>query len=245
MSFTEHLAELRTRLIKIVFVLSLSFMICYSFGDVISEVLLRPLIKGLGSHGKVVYLGVLDKVISQFQVGFWSSVLLSSPFWFYQLWMFIRPGLYEKEIKVVRPFILIGFILFTIGVLFGYFVIFPFTFETLMSFGVQDIEATIGLKDYLTLSIKVLLFLGLLFQLPNLILILGFIGVVTKPLLTQMRPYIYVFFAFLSAILTPPDVITLLCLWIPFVCLFEIGNVALALIVHPYQRRQHLPTKKK
>lgn len=244
MTLTEHLEELRNTLIKIVVILGGAFFICYGQGEYISEFLLMPLRESLsdGKMGKVVYLGLLDKVMSQLQVAFWTSIILSSPLWFYQLWKFVKPGLHEHEIKAVRPFLVVGFFFFCLGVSFGYFLVFPLTFETLLSFGVQNVEATISLKDYLVLASKVLVFLGLVFQLPNLLLILGFMGLVTKYSLREMRRYIYVGFAVLSAMLTPPDPYTMLGLWIPLVFLFEIGILAVALIVHPYLARQHGPS---
>ncbi len=241
MGLIDHLEELRTALIKVFVIILVSFIVCYGLGDQIQEILLRPLRMALGSDGgKVVYLGLLDKVLSQFQVSFYSSVILSCPLWFYQVWKFISPGLYDHEKKAVRPFIVIGLFLFALGVAFGYFVVFPLTFETLLGFGVQNVEATIGLKDYLVLSSKVLVFLGLIFQLPNVMLILGFMGIVTKQSLSNMRRYVYVAFAIVSAMLTPPDVITMMGLWVPLVCLFEAGIWAVALIVHPYLARHHM-----
>lgn len=241
MSFTEHLEELRTRMIRVVFILGSAFILCYAFGDEISEWLLMPLRDALGKSGKVVYLGLLDKVLSQFQVAFWSSVIFSSPLWFREMWLFIKPALYESEEKVIRPFILAGFIFFILGICFGYFIVFPFTYETIMSFGVSNIEATISLKEYLLLTSKVLVFLGFLFQMPNVMLILGFMELVTKQSLKAKRNYVYVAFAVASAILTPPDVITMMALWVPLVALYEIGIWAVALIVHPYLKKKYLP----
>ncbi|WP_034722018.1 twin-arginine translocase subunit TatC [Bacteriovorax sp. DB6_IX] len=239
MSLVEHLEELRSTLIKVVLILFVTFFLCYGYGEHIQEILLRPLRNALGADGKVVYLGLLDKVLSQFQVAFYSSVIVSSPLWFYQVWKFIKPGLYDYEIKAVRPFIFVAFIFFCLGVCFGYFLVFPLTFETLLQFGVAGVEATIGLKDYLVLSTKVLVFLGILFQLPNVLLILGFMGIVTKQSLRKMRNYVYVGFAVLSAMLTPPDPYTMMGLWVPLVVLFEVGIIAVALIVHPYLAKQH------
>ncbi len=239
MALTEHLEELRKRVIRIVIILFVAFFVCYHFGPQVQEFLLLPLRTALGPEGKVVYLGLLDKILTQFQLAFWSAIILSSPFWFSQLWLFIKPGLYEKEVKIIRPFIFLGFILFCLGVAFGYFIVFKFTFPVILEFGIQGIEATMSLKDYILLSVKVLVFLGILFQLPNVLLILGYMGLVNAKKLSQARKYVIVAFAVLSAILTPPDPITMLALLIPMSVLYEFGIWAVYLMVDPFKSKEN------
>ena len=241
MSLIDHLEELRGRVIRILGILVVSFAVCYTFGAQIGDFLLEPLRHALGDEGKIIYIGLLDKVLAQFQLAFWSSILLSSPIWFREFWLFIKPALYDHEIKAIRPFIFVGFVLFILGVSFGYCIVFPYTFETILGFGVQDIDAYLSMKDYLILSCKVLLFLGVLFQLPNVMLILGFMEVVTKQSLSAMRRYVYVAFAVLSAMITPPDVITMMALWVPLALLYEVGILAVAFIVHPRLKKKYLP----
>lgn len=241
MSFMDHLEELRTRLIRVLIILVVSFGICYSFSTQIQEFLLAPLREAIGTQGKVVFTGLLDKVLAELQISFWSCVFLASPFWFREAWLFIKPGLYDSEIKAIRPFIVVGFLLFIIGASFGYYVIFPFTFKTLINSGVQNVEAMLNLQDYLLLSSKVLVFLGLLFQLPNVIVIMGFMGIVTKYSLRNMRRYLAVAFAVAAAIITPtPDILSMMCVWIPMMILYEIGIIAVAFIVHPYLHRKYM-----
>lgn len=239
MTTTEHLTELRVRLIRSLICVVLMFFVTYGFGEEIADFLMKPLRNALGNEGEIIFLSVLDKVWAQFQLALWASVIFSSPYWFYQLWCFVKPGLYAKEISIVRPFFLVGFILFWAGVCFGYFAVFPFAFQTLIEFGVQDVRAMLSFKDYLTLSVKVLVFLGIIFQLPNLMVILGFLELATKQSYRKLRPYIYVGFAVLAASLTPPDVITQMALWVPLVLLFELGIGAVALIVHPYLSKKY------
>ena len=241
MSFVEHLQELRTTLIRIFVILLGAMIACYAIGEELSEALLHPLRETLQGkiQGKIVYLSVLDKVLAHFQLAFWSGIILSSPLWFHQLWKFISPGLYPHEKKVIRPFILVGLLLFVAGVSFGHFIAFPVAMETLMNFGVSNVEATIELRGYLALVAKALVFLGLLFQMPNILLILGFMGVATKYSLRRVRRYVYFSFAVASAIITPADVLTMLGLWLPMIVLYEVGIGAVALIVHPYLERKH------
>ncbi|WPU66200.1 twin-arginine translocase subunit TatC [Peredibacter starrii] len=241
MTFMEHLEELRTRIIRVLIILVVSFGICYYFSTDIQEFLLAPLRAAIGTQGKVVFTGLLDKVLAELQIAFWSCVALASPFWFREAWLFIKPGLYESEVRAIRPFIFVGFLLFIAGVAFGYYVIFPFTFKTLISSGVQNVEAMLNLQDYLLLSSKVLVFLGILFQMPNVIIILGFMGLVTKYSLRNMRRYLAVAFAVAAAVITPtPDILSMMCVWIPMMILYEIGIIAVAWIVHPYLHRKYM-----
>tara|TARA_Y100001936_G_C15962311_1_gene606282 strand:+ start:243 stop:989 length:747 start_codon:yes stop_codon:yes gene_type:complete len=241
MSLTDHLTELRVRLIRIAVILILAFGVCYSQGELIQTLLLEPLRDALGSEGKVVFIGLLDKVLTQFQLAFWASIIFSSPLWFRELWLFIRPGLYDKEVKIILPFVFVGFLLFWAGICFGYFIVFPYTFDTILGFGVQNIEATLNLKDYIVLASKVLVFLGVLFQLPNVMLILGFMGLVNKDNLAPAHRYVVAGFAVLSAIMTPPDVITMMALWVPMVALYGVGVLGIYTLVEPFRKKKESP----
>jgi sec-independent protein translocase protein TatC len=241
MSFMDHLEELRSRLIRILIILVVSFGVCYHFSSEISEFLLIPLRAAIGTEGKVIFTGLFDKVMAEFQISFWACVFFASPFWFREAWLFIKPGLYEKEVSAIRPFIIVGFILFLCGVSFGYYIVFPFTFKTLVTYGVSNVEAMLNLQEYLLLASKILVFLGLLFQLPNVILIMGFMGLVTKYSLRSWRRYTAVIFALVAAIVTPTtDVLSMMVVWVPMMVLYEIGILGVAWIVHPYLKRKHM-----
>lgn len=240
MTLEEHLTDLRKMFIRVLVILTISFFICYAYGDQISEWLLGPLRKALANPqmGQIIYTGLLDKLVSQVHVGFWSSLLFSSPLWFREIWIFVRPGLHDHEAKFVWPFLVVGFFLFLLGVVFAYYLVFPYAITGLLDFGVQNITAALNLSDYLLLSAQVLFFFGLIFQVPNVMVILGFMGLVTKYSLRKMRRYVYFGLAVFAAVITPADVISMLGLWLPLIVLFEIGILAVAVIVHPVLRKQ-------
>lgn len=239
MTLIEHLEELRVAIIKILIIIFLGFGIIYSFSDELSNLLLASLKETLHGNGQIVYLSVFDKVIVQLQLSFWATVIFTSPLWFWQLWKFISPALYQNEIKVIRPFVISGFILFCLGVIFAYSVVFPFILDVLVHYGTQDIVATISFADYILLTIKGLVIFGLLFQIPNIMVIMGFLELVTKQSLAAWRRYVYVGFTVLAGIITPPDVISQLVLLLPLILLYEVGILAVAIIVHPYLYKKY------
>jgi sec-independent protein translocase protein TatC len=221
----NHLTELRTRLIKIILIIIIGLMATFTYGDILVELLLSPLRTFFitTGEGKVIYTGLVDKILSQFQVSTLLSIVLTSPLWFYQIWKFVKPALYQKELKVVRPFIFIGFTLFCAGVYFGHFIVLPLLIKTFTEFGVSEISANINLKDYLLLTCKLMLLFGTIFQIPNLILLLRLIGVVDSEFLSKNRKYIYIGLTVASGIITPPDVLTMFMLLGPLIALYEFG----------------------
>lgn len=223
------------------------FVLTTYYVDDITEFLLFPLRAALltQSSSKVVYLSIFEKALVQFDVSILWAIVFSSPILFFQLWGFIRPGLHDHEVKVVRPFLIFGWALFIIGMAFGYYIVFPFAFKFLIGYGVKDVEATIGLRSYVSLASQILLLLGVMFQFPNILLILGFMGLVTKQLLARLRRFVYVGLAVVAAVFSPPDVLSMIAVWIPLCVLYELGILLVALIVHPYLKKVHLPENTK
>ncbi len=238
MALVDHLDELRKRLIYIVLIVFVTFFVCYGYGSEIQEFLLKPLRSALSENDKVVFSGLLEKVLAQFQLAFWTSIIASSPLTFFQIWRFIKPGLYDHEVKVVRPLLFLAFLFFAAGVGFGYFIVFPFTFETMLTFGEVQAEAYMNLKDYLVLSTKILIFLGIVFQLPIVLIVIGAMGIVNSKKLISFSRYVIVGFAVLSAMLTPPDPITMLALMLPLIFLYFVGVLLVFLFIDPFQKKR-------
>jgi sec-independent protein translocase protein TatC len=246
MSFWEHLEEFRKVVIRIVIILIVTFIATSVYVDQITEWLLVPLRATLhdSNAGVIVYHSIFEKAWVQVDVSIWWAIMISAPLWFYQIWRFIKPGLHPHEIRTVRPFMILGFLLFLTGMAFGYYVAFPFVFSLLSKLGVGNVEANINLRDYISSTSKILLFLGFIFQFPNVLMILGFMGIVTKQLLRKFRRYVYVGLSLVAAIFSPPDIISMLTVWVPLCILYEVGVLAVAWVVHPYLFRVHMKENK-
>lgn len=246
MTFWDHVEELRKVIMRILYTLGIAFVATTYYVDEITEYLLKPIRLSLhdSKAGVLVYHSIFEKAWVQVDVSIWWAVMISSPIWFYQVWTFIRPGLHQHEARAVKPFMILGWFLFLAGMAFGYYIAFPFVFTFLTKLGVTDIQANINLRDYISTSSQILLFLGFIFQVPNILLILGFMGIVTKQSLHKMRRYIYVGLAVFAAIFSPPDMISMMAVWIPCCALFEVGVLLVALIVHPYLKSVHMKKEK-
>jgi len=156
-------------------------------------------------------------------VAFIAGILAAAPLIFYELWMFIAPGLYQKEKKMVIPFVVSSTILFVGGALFGYFVVFPFGFKFFIGFSNETVKALPSVKQYFSFSIKLLFAFGAVFELPVIIFFLSKMGIVTPQFLRQKRKYAILMTFALGAVLTPPDVITQCMMAGPLIVLYEIG----------------------
>jgi sec-independent protein translocase protein TatC len=245
MSFWDHIEEFRKMVMKIVVIFIITFIVTSVYVDNITEFLLKPLRNSLHStqQGVIVYHSVFEKAWVQVDVSILWAIIFSSPLWFYQIWKFVSPGLHPHELRAVKPFMILGWFLFILGMVTGYMVM-PYAFTFLAQMGVQGVQANINLRDYVTNISQILLFLGVIFQFPNVLIILGFMGLVTKQLLRKFRRYIYVALSIFAAIFSPPDVISMLSVWIPLCILYEIGVLAVAWVVHPYLHYVHMKEHK-
>ena len=154
-AFSDHLAELRRRVLKSLFSLVPAFIICWFFSEQILDVLrwpLQPFLKNTG--GGLIFTAPMDQFVAHLQVAFFTAVFLSSPYWLSQLWCFISPGLYKKEKKLFFLFCLIGTLLFLFGICFAYFVVFPLVFSVLMNFGSGVDQPFITIKHYLSFILR-------------------------------------------------------------------------------------------
>ncbi|MBA4393175.1 MAG: twin-arginine translocase subunit TatC, partial [Desulfobacca sp.] len=152
-----------------------------------------------------------------------AGIVLASPIIFYELWMFIAPGLYQKEKKFVLPFVFISSLLFVGGALFGYYVVFPVGFRFLVGFSTENIRALPSLQLYLSFCLKLLVGFGLVFELPVLAFFLGWTGIINSKMMAKNRRIAILLVFVVSAIITPPDVVSQIMLAVPLYLLYEIS----------------------
>jgi len=151
--------------------------------------------------------------------------LLASPVIIYQFWMFIAPGLYQKEKRMMIPVVILSTLFFVGGSLFGYFIVFPFGFKFFLGFASETIRPLPSMKEYLSFSSKLLLAFGLVFELPIVITFLAKLGIVSVEFLKKNRKYALLLFFAGAAILTPPDVVTQVMMALPMMVLYEVSII--------------------
>ena len=225
----DHLIELRRRLLRSVGTVVVLFFICFHFAQDIFAVLVQPLLKA--GQGRLIYTDIFEAFFVQVKVALFAALMLSFPVIATQLWRFVAPGLYAKEKKAFLPFLLMTPFFFAGGACFAYFFAMPWALHFLLSYqgnvgGVQQ-EALPGVGNYLTFVTRFLFGFGAAFLLPILLMILERAGIVTREQLAKSRRYAIVGAAAIAAVLTPPDVVSMLLLLVPLYGLYEFALLAI------------------
>ena len=223
MTFTEHLEELRSRLIRILIAVAVGFVVSYFFSKQVFYLVSLPLLDVLPKENNLIFTALPEAFFTYLKISFFCGVVLASPYIFYQIWKFISPGLYPHEKKYVIPFVIVSSIFFVTGILFAYFVVFPYGFKFFLSFQNDYIKALPTMKQYLSFTLKLLFAFGVIFELPVFMYFLAKIGMVNSQLLTKNRRYVIVLIFVVAAILTPPDMFTQFLMAVPLLLLYEIS----------------------
>ena len=223
--FTSHLEELRKRLIYCFVAVGVGFVASYAFKEKLFQILVRPLIGVMKTGDTMVFTGLPEAFFTYLKVAFLSGIMLAAPVLIYQFWMFVAPGLYEKEKRTLIPIIFLSTLFFLGGALFGYFVVFPWGFKFFLGFATDTIRALPSMREYLSLAAKLLIAFGLVFELPLVITFLAKLGVVSVDFLKKNRKYAILLFFAGAAILTPPDVVTQIFMALPLMLLYEISII--------------------
>jgi sec-independent protein translocase protein TatC len=222
MSFLDHLEELRRRLLHSILALVVAFSICWAYAKPIYNFLARPILAALPPGKSLVYTGLPDPFVLYMKVALLAGIFLACPYVLWQLWLFVSPGLYAHERRLAVPFILFATLLFVAGGAFGYYVAFPMACRFFISVG-SPFEPFITIKEYFRLQMQVLLWMGVVFEMPVLIYFLSRIGIVTPRFLWEKFSYAVFIIFVIAAIITPPDVVSQVLLALPMVGLYLIG----------------------
>jgi sec-independent protein translocase protein TatC len=223
--FLSHVKELRDRIVVSLIALGISFVITYFFKERIFEFLMQPFIRVMPPKSSFIFTGVTEAFITYFKISIVAALFLAAPVILYEIWMFVAPGLYEKEKRFVFPFIFLGSVCFIGGALFCYFVVMPTVYRFFVSYAADFIIPMPDLKSYMTMTLKMLILFGLIFQLPLLALVLARAGILNTRMLTTKRRYAVLGVFILSAVITPPDVASQVLLAIPLWGLYELSII--------------------
>ena len=223
--FTAHLEELRKRLIVCFVAVGIGFVLSYGFKEKLFKILIRPLISVMQPGDELIFTGLPEAFFTYLKVAFLSGIILSAPVIFYQFWMFVAPGLYNKEKRLLVPIVFLSSFFFIGGALFGYFIVFPFGFKFFLGFATEYIRPLPSMREYLSFSSKLLLAFGLVFELPLIVTFLAKLGLVSVEFLKKNRKYALLLFFVGAAIITPPDVVTQIMMALPLMVLYEISII--------------------
>jgi sec-independent protein translocase protein TatC len=227
----DHLIELRRRLLWCVAALFAAFFICLYFAKPIFAVLVQPLLRA--GQGKLIYTDIFEAFFVEVKVAFFAALMISFPVLATQIWRFVAPGLYKNEKKAFLPFLLMTPFFFAAGASFAYFVAMPWALKFLLGFegnvgGVTQ-EALPAIGNYLSFVTRFLFGFGVAFLLPVLLMVLERAGIVTREQLAKSRRYAIVAAAAVSAVLTPPDVVSMLLMLVPLYALYEFALLSIRL----------------
>jgi sec-independent protein translocase protein TatC len=227
-----HIADLRKRLtISAVFII-VAFFACFFVYDIILGWMLVPIEAVLPENSKMVAIEVQETFFTALKVSFFAAFLLALPVIFWQFWLFMAPGLYDNEKRLVLPFVLSATFMFLVGGAFAYYVVVPYGFEFLVTFGSQVVSIMPSIGKYVSFFTKLVFGFGIAFELPVVTFFLASIGLVNDQILKDFFKYAIVIIFILSALLTPPDVITQFLMAGPLVLLYGV-SIYIAKIFNP------------
>ena len=224
MPFTSHLDELRSRLMRSALAVGIAFLFCFYFADQIFFALAEPIRRLRIPDLTLIGTAVTEAFFTKMKISFFAAIIVALPVLLWEGWQFVAPGLYEHEKRYTRSFVFFGSFFFLAGVAFCYGIVLQKGLAFLLKrYQVLQIQPAIQIGDYLSLVTRLVLAFGLMFQLPVLSFFLARVGLIDHHLLIHYFGYAVIGMAIISAILTPPDVISQIFLMVPLTVLYGVS----------------------
>jgi len=227
-----HIADLRKRLVISGITLIVMFFVCFSFYEPILEWMMVPAKAILPPGSSMVAIEMQETFFTALKVSFFTGFIISLPVIFWQLWLFLAPGLYDHEKRLALPFVFFATLMFLIGASFSYYVVVPFGFEFLINFGNTVVTVFPSIGMYVGFFTKILFGFGIAFELPVITFFLAKIGLVDDKMLKGFFRYAIVLIFIVSALLTPPDVLTQFLMAGPLTLLYGV-SIYIAKVFNP------------
>lgn len=223
MTFLEHLEDLRKRLFHSILAIFLAVIPAWIFSKDLYRILAVPVTRYLPEGQTLAFTKLTAPFMLYIKVSFLAAIFITAPFLFFQLWLFISPGLYRKEKKYLWPFVFFTTFFFSLGAVFGYFVVFPWACRFFLSMG-ADFQAVITVDEYFSLALRVLLGIAIVFELPTLVFFLSKLGLITSRWMIKNFKYAVLAVFIIAAIITPtPDMVTQSIIAVPMLGLYGLS----------------------
>ena len=219
----SHLIELRTRIVRAAVAVLVVFLMLFYWRNQIFGFFSAPMLANLPSGARMISTEVTSNFFVPIKFVLWVAFVIALPVVLYQLWAFIAPGLYAREKKLVVPVVTSSYVLFLIGTAFAYFLVFPTVFHFMAQITPMGVEMATDIDNYLSFGLTMFLAFGLAFEVPVVVVVLVKLGFVNVAQLKNARPYMTVGAFAVSALVTPPDAVSMLLLAVPLVILYEVG----------------------
>ncbi len=221
--YLPHLLELRKRALLCLYVYISVLFALFFLSNKLYTYLAQPILNVLPAPSTLIATQVLTPFTAPLKLAFFASLVLVFPYILYHLWAFIAPGLYRKEKRAVAPLFLMSTLLFYLGMVFAHFVVCPLTLRFLLLMAPEGVTLMTDFSDYLDFILMLYWVFGLAFQVPVFTFVLLWTNVISLEAIKKTRPYVIVGAFIVGMILTPPDVVSQICLAIPLWFLFEAG----------------------
>jgi sec-independent protein translocase protein TatC len=229
----SHLLELRSRLIKAILAVVIVLVALVPFANHLYALLAEPLVARLPQGAHLIATEVASPFITPLKLAFYTALFIAMPVVLYQLWSFVSPGLYKHEKRLARPLLVAALVLFYTGCAFAYFLVLPAAFRFLTAVTPQGVEMMTDITHYLDFVMLMFFAFGLCFEVPVAVVILAAVGVVDLDKLRKGRRYAMVGAFAIAAVVTPPDITSMIMLAIPMCLLYELGVLAVRWLIKP------------